>query len=64
MFPNNLSYLTYIRNPIRPQLLEPLHPLFHTLFYTQGMPHMKSKDPLIIGHTQLDQIKVAHYNNY
>ena len=63
-FSNNLSYSTYIRNPIRHQLLEPLYPTKHTLFYTQGVPHMKSKGPIIIGHAQLDPIKVAPHNNY
>ena len=63
-FPIILSYSTYIRNSIRCQLLEPLHPIKHTLFCTQEMPHMKLKSPLNIGYAQLKQIKVAPMNNY
>ena len=56
-FSNNLSYSTSFRNPFRCQLLEPLNPHKYIPKYTQGMPHLGSISPLIMGHAQLDQIK-------
>ena len=53
----SFSYLTPFRRFFRCQLLEPLHPQNHTPFCIQGMHHIGSTSPLMVGYAQLDQIK-------